>query len=343
MSTSRSSTALTYEQLDTSVRSGRVAPLYFFFGEEMYLMEEAQRLLSATVLQDHERDFNYDLVYGPEAEGAPVLALCNAYPMMAERRLVIVRDFEKLKSNVLFTAYAERPNPHAVVVLVCRTKPNLTQHPYRALKDKATTVEFKAYKVPEAVRWVVQACAQSGIKMTPEAASLLVELSGTDLQILAAEVEKLTTRAERTRVIGREDVLAAGGHSREFNVFELQNAIGQRNFKEALRITEALLTHASHAAGEALKILGLVTSYFTKLLKLHYGLALKVPQAQLARDTGIPPYFVKDYEQQLRRFSEAQLHTSLSVLLAADYELKGGSSRSPHVIMTLVIRKLLLS
>lgn len=341
MSTSRSSTTLSFEQLETSVRSGRLSPLYFFFGEEMYLMEEAQRTLGSAVLQEHERDFNFDLVYGPESEGAPVLALCNAYPMMAERRLVVVRDFEKLKNNVLFTGYADRPNPHAVVVLVCRTKPNLTQHPYRALKDKAVTVEFKPFKVPEAVRWVTESCAKAGIKLTPEAASLLIELSGTDLQTLSAEVEKLTTRAHQTRVIGRDDVLAAGGHSREFNVFELQNAIGVRNFKEALRITDALLTHASHAAGEALKILGLVTSYFTKLLKLYYGLHLKVPQTQLARDTGIPPYFIKEYEQQLRRFSEAQLHTSLSVLLAADYELKGGSSRSPHLIMTLAIRKLL--
>lgn len=343
MSTSRSSTPLTYEQLETSVRSGHVSPLYFFFGEEMYLMEEAQRMLGASVLQEHERDFNYDLVYGPESEGAPVVALCNAYPMMAERRFVVVRDFEKLKHNTLFTAYADHPNPHAVVVLVCRTKPNLTQHPYRALKDKAVTVEFKPFKAPEAVRWVVQASSQFGIKMTPEAASLLIELSGTDLQTLAAEVDKLTTRAQKSKVIGKEDVLAAGGHSREFNVFELQNAIGQRNFKDALRITDALLTHASNAAGEALKILGLVTSYFTKLLKLYYGMNHKVPQAQLARDTGIPPYFIKDYEQQLRRFSEAQLHTSLSVLLAADYELKGGSVRSPHLIMTLAIRKLLTS
>jgi len=292
-------------------------------------------------VQEHERDFNYDLVYGPESEGPPVLALCNAYPMMSERRLVVVRDFEKLKNNTLFTAYADRPNPHAVVVLVCRTKPNLTQHPYRALKDKAVTVEFKPLKVPDAVRWAVTSCAEHGIKLTPEAASLLIELSGTDLQTLSAEVEKLTTRAHQSRAIGRDDVLTAGGHSREFNVFELQNAIGVRNFKDALRITDALLTHASNAAGESLKIIGLLTSYFTKLLRMHYGMLLKLPQAQLARDAGIPPYFVKEYEQQLRRFSEAQLHTSLSVLLASDFELKGGSTRSPHLIMTLAIRKLL--
>ena len=124
-----SKTGASYEDLATAFRHGQFKPLYFFYGEEGLLMDELQALLVEQALAPHERDFNLDLVYGPEATAPAVLAQCAAFPVMAERRVVVVRAFDKLDENRLFTSYAERPNPHAVVLLLCSAKPNLAQHP----------------------------------------------------------------------------------------------------------------------------------------------------------------------------------------------------------------------
>lgn len=332
--------SLTFDQVETAFRARNFKPLYFLYGDEGYLIDAAGRLLIDTALAPHERDFNLDIVYGAEAEAASVLALCAAYPMMAERRVVLVRDFEKLKGNALFQAYAERPNPSAVVLLACRTKPNLNAHPYRALKQHATWGEFKALKPHEVTGWATRYLKARGRRLEPDAAAMMAETVGTDLQTAATEADKLLAHAGDRVTITTDDVLSAGGHSREFNVFELQKAVGEGKYPEALTIAERLLQQASNARGEALRVVSVLTSYFGKLQKLAFLQAAGAREADLARELGVPPFFLKEYVQTLRRLGAARLDDAFAALLAADYELKGGSGRDDRLVLLLLLRRL---
>lgn len=333
-------TGLSYEQLDTAFRHRNFKPLYFLYGEETFLMDELQEALIEHALAAHERDFNLDLVYGAEAEAAAVLGLCSAFPMMAERRVVVVRNFEQLKENRLFIAYAEKPNPAAVVLLMCKGKPNLAAHPYRALKQHAAWGEFKPLYDNQMPGWVQRRVKSLGYEIEPQAVQMLADYVGTTLRMAVSEIEKLITYAGERRRLTADDVVRASGQTREFNVFELQRALGEGRHDDAQRIGERLLGQASNTRGEALMIVSVLTGYFTKLWKLHACRAQRLPEREMAQRVGISPYFIKEYLFSLRRFSQPSLEQAFAALLAADYELKGGSRRDERLVMTLLLRRL---
>ncbi len=331
---------LTYEQLETAFRHQNYSPLYFLYGEEGFLMDELQRLLIAHALDESERAFNLDIVYGHETDGASVLALCASYPVMAQRRVVIVRSFELLKENQRFSAYAEQPNPTAVVLLLCGKKPNLSTHPYRGLKAHAAWGEIKPLRPEKMTGWLQRRIEERGYRFGPGAAQMLMEYVGTNLKAASAEIEKLLTYVGDRTTLTDDDIVRASGQTREFNVFELQRSVGEKRYSDALRTTEQLLRQATSKQGEALLIVSVLTAYFTKLWKL-YGLQGKhITDKDIAARVGVSPYFIKEYQQAVRHFDRSSLEAAFASLLAADYELKGGSERDPHLILLLLMRRL---
>jgi len=334
-------TGLTYDQLETAFTHQNFKPLYFFYGEERLLIDELQSLFLKKALEPHERDFNQDIVYGAEAEATSVLALCASYPVMAQRRVVVVRDFDKLKENQLFSTYAQNPNPHAVVLLVCGDRPNLTMKPYRALKDKAASAEFKPLYERQIPGWIKKRIEASGYQIEPSAVQMLAEYVGTNLQSIATEIEKLITYVGHKEKITDSDVVQASGQIRGFSVFELQRAVGEGRYSDSMRITERMLQKASNTRSESLMIVAVLTGYFNKLWKLTVCQAKRMSEKAMAQRIGVPFFFIKQYLSSLNVFNITAIERAFEVLLAADYELKGGSSRDSRLVLTLMLRRLI--
>lgn len=334
-------TGPSYDDLATAFRHQNFDPLYFFFGEETFLIDELQEVLIEEALDPSQHDFNLDVVYGSEAEASEVIGLCQGFPAGAQRRVVIVREFEKLENNRQFKDYAEQPNPQSIVLLACTTKPNLSAHPYRALKKKAKWSEFRSLYDNEMPGWIQDYVGNLGYEIEPEAVQMLAEYVGTDLQRAASEIEKLMTfTGERTRLTA-DDVLAASGQTREFNVFELQKAIGEGRHADASRIAERILQQASNPKGEAIMMVIMLGKYFDKLWKLQKPDALRQSKYELANYIGVPPYFVEEYKHAAQRYDRASIADAYAALVAADYELKGGAARDAALVMTLLLRRLL--
>jgi DNA polymerase III subunit delta len=326
-----------FGDLATAFRHGNFSPLYLLYGEERYFVDQLQRLAIENALAPHERDFNMDILYGAEATAQQALALCASYPMMAPRRLVIIREFEKLADNKLFKAYAEQPNPSAVVLLIPSGKVNAAHHPYRAIKKHGVAVEFKRLYERELPRWLERVVKERGYSVDGPALQMLAEYVGTDLQKAVQEVDKVLTYAGDREQITADDVVQASGHTADANVFELQKAVGKRSFSDAFRISERLLQQASNSRGEALMIVSLLTSYFTKLWKLTACHKQSIAEKDMAKRAGIPPYYMSEYLSTLRRFDAPSLTTAFRTLASADFELKGGSSRNERLILMLAL------
>ena len=340
MARGRSKTGAAFDDLATAFRHGTFAPLYFFYGEEGFLIDELQRLAVEHALQPHERDFNLDVVFGPEATAPQVLAQCAQFPMMAARRLVVVRGFERLEDNRMFQGYAAQPNPNAVVLLLCNGKPNTSAHPYRALKEHATWAEFTVLKDRELPGWIEKRFRSRKVETGSGTAHLLAEFAGPDLRTLSNEVDKLVTYVGDRRRVERDDVVRAAGHSRDVNPFELQNALAAGDRARALTIADELLAQASNRRGEALKIVGLLSAYVLKLWKLTGWLNQNVADGELARQIGVPPFYLRDYVRSAHAYGPAALRRALEALLAADTELKGASHRDERLILALALRRM---
>lgn len=334
-------TGPSFNELATSFRHQNFDPLYFFFGEEGFLMDELQELLIEHALPPEQHDFNLDLIYGSEAEASQVVNICQGYPVMAERRVVIVREFEQLENNRMFKSYAKQPNPQAVVLLLCTTKPNLSAHPYRALKRNATWSHFKPLYDNQIPGWLKSHVEGRGLRIDGRAVQMLAEYVGTDLQTAVSEIDKLETFIGERDEITTDDVLRASGQTREFNVFELQSAIGEGRHADAMRIADRLLQQANNPRGEAIMIVAILNAYVDKLWKLQSAETQRKSNRQLAGVIGVSPYFVSEYVQSAKRYTRGRLAQAYQALVAADYELKGGSQRGPMLILTLLLRQLM--
>ncbi|MEM1056590.1 MAG: DNA polymerase III subunit delta [Bacteroidota bacterium] len=334
----KKNTGPSFEDLATALTSGNVAPLYFLYGAEGFLIDELQRLAVALV-PEHERDFNLSVIFGPEAQAQAVLAQCAQFPMMAERRVVIVRGFEQLDGNALFKGYAESPNPTAVVLLCCNTKPNLNQHPYRALRQHAVAAEFETLKGGALAGWIEKRFRSLGAQTESGVAAMVADLSGPDLRTVAGEVDKLVTYVGDRRRVSRDDVVQAAGHSREENVFELQKAIAAGDRQRALGIGLSLMGLATNRHGEAIRMIALLAAYFQKVWKVTACRELGISERDMARHVGVPPYYVGEYVTAERRLAP-RLPVAFGALLAADAELKGGSQRDPRAVFALLVRRL---
>jgi DNA polymerase-3 subunit delta len=334
-------TGPSYDDLATAFRHQNFDPLYFFFGEETFLIDELQELLIEEALAPSQHDFNLDVVYGSEAEASEVIGLCQGFPAGAPKRVVIVREFEKLENNRQFKDYAVQPNPQSIVLLACTTKPNLSAHPYRALKEHTTWSQFRSLYDNEMPEWIQDYVQGQGYEIEPKAIQMLADYVGTDLQRAASEIEKLVTFAgERTRLTA-DDVLAASGQTREFNVFELQAALGEGRHADAHRIADRILQQASNPRSEAIMMVAVLNGYFDKLWKLQKPGALRENKYELASYIGVSPYFVEEYKHAAQRYDRAAIADAYSALVAADYELKGGAARDASLVMTLLVRRLL--
>ncbi len=353
---------LSYRDLVTRFESGTFSPVYFLYGDEPFLIRELQDLLIEKALQPHERDFNLDIVYGSEASAPAVLALCNSYPMMAARRVVLVRQFELLAGRGgggddddtgqrqsmstsraqanLFTEYAKQPNPTAVVVLACSKKPNLATNPYRALKTVAVSAELKRLTEREMGGWIARRVKESGRAIKPAALAMLVQLVDSSLSQVAAEVDKLVAYVGDRMSIVEDDVFEVGGHSREYNVFELQRTLFEGGYVPALLILERMLRLSGNRRGTALMIVSVLATYFLKLRKLAAVKGKDISEGEVAKVLGVPPFFLKEYRAALGRLGPGALERAFGALLAADFELKGGSERDDSLILTLLIRRL---
>ncbi len=334
------SSGLSYKQLATAFRHRNFKPLYFLFGEEGFQIDQLQALLIEHAMEPHERDFNFDLVYGSDHEAAHVLGLCQGFPVMAERRVVVVREFEKLSGNRQFKAYAEQPNPHAVVFLACSGKPNLSAHPYRALKKHAAWAHFKALYDNKMPGWLSDHVAAKGYRIEREAVQMLADYVGTDLRAADSEIDKLIAFVGERDTITADDVLDASGQTREFNVFELQKALGQGRRDDAHRILTRILQQASTPQSEGIMIVAVLNSYVDKLWRLQDPDLARAHKNKIAGAIGVSPYFVGEYVAAAKRYSRGALERAYAALLAADYELKGGAVRDARVVLTLLLRHL---
>lgn len=323
------------EEFDKAVSQGAIGPLYYLHGDEPYLVERAAKRLLDRVLSADFRDFNLNIFYGNECRGTEVIESAQTLPMFVERRVVLVRKSDALSTAALeiIGEYVENPCPSTCLIFQ-GGKIDQRKKFFALLKKQDALVEFKRLFEGQVAAFIRAEVGGNGKKIEGAAVDFLGCLVGTNLQELSSQLEKLLVFVGERQAITLADVRQIVSDTKVDSVFELANALGERNAAKALRSLQTILRDGE----AALMILAMVTRHFRQLWLVREQQSRRVPAAEISKATGINPYFLKGVMEQAKNFNPDDFTRIFESFYAADGVLKtGGGKQGGHVLECLVM------
>ncbi|MGK0385699.1 MAG: DNA polymerase-3 subunit delta, partial [Patiriisocius sp.] len=315
------------KEIVKNIKQGTIAPIYFLMGEEAFYIDAISDYIEKTILAEEEKGFNQMVLYGRDVSIDDIVSNAKRYPMMAERQVVIVKEAQDLSRTIEnLVSYVENPQPTTVLVICYKYKKlDARKKLSKAVKKAGVLFESKKLyenKIPD---WIQSTLASKGYTITPKAAQMLTEFLGTDLGKIHNELQKLQliipAGAQVTPQIVEENI----GISKDFNNFELQKAIGERDIKKAFAIIQYFGQNPKN--NPIVMTVSLLYGFFVKLLKYH-ALSNK---ADAAKALGLNPYFVKDYQIAARNYPMKKVSAIISTIREIDMKSKGvGASNMPQ-------------
>ena len=315
------STTDDFRKIRKDVAAGTFKPIYFLHGEESFFIDRLSDEIERHALQEHERDFNLSILYGKDSDPETVRDACLRYPMMAERQVVVLREAQtwRIEAFEKLEPYFKNPTPSTVLVICYKHKKADGRKAW--LKDLAKkqvvfiSDKLKEEKLPEWIRLYVTSHKR---RIGPVESKLLADHLGADLGKLTNEVEKLCIVVDEGGTITSDLIERNVGISKDYNIFELQKAIGMKDHAKAQRIAHFL---SSDKDSPLVLTVGLLSSYFGKLGVVHANPGKQ--QGELATELKVPPFFVKDYTSAARFYPPEKLREVQHLLREADLRGKG--------------------
>ena len=311
------------------IKNGKIRPIYFLMGEEPYYIDRLSDYIEQNILSEEEKGFNQTVLYGRDVSVEDIISSAKRYPMMAERQVIIVKEAQDLSKNIeKLESYAENPMSSTVLVFCYKYKTlDKRKKVTKLLEKNGLVYESKKLYENQVGEWIKRVLQGKTYTIEPKASAMLVEFLGTDLSKINNELEKLLIILPKGSAITAKHIEENIGFSKDFNVFELQNALGSRNQLKAYQIAQYFADNPKD--NPMVVTTGLVFTFFIKLLKYH-GLKDRNPK-NVALVLGINPFFIKDYDVALRNYPMKKVSSIVSTLRDIDVKSKGvGANAMPN-------------
>jgi len=311
------------------IKAGNIKPIYFLMGEESYYIDKLSNYIESNVLSEEEKGFNQTVLYGRDVTIEDIVSTSKRYPMMAERQVVIVKEAQDLSRTIdKIESYAENPMPSTVLVICYKYKTlDKRKKVTKLLAKNGIVYESKKLYENQVGDWIKRVLAGKKYSIEPKANAMLVEFLGTDLSKINNELEKLQIILPKGSTITPHHIEENIGFSKDFNVFELRKAIGDRNQLRAYTIADNFAQNPKD--NPIVMTTSLVFSFFVQLLKYH-GLKDKNPN-NVAKVLGVNPFFLKDYDIALKNYPMRKVSQIVTSLREIDVKSKGvGANALPQ-------------
>jgi len=311
---------MTFEQIIDKLKNKIYYPVYFLSGEEAYYIDEISDYIEKNVLTETEKEFNQTIIYGRDTTVLSIISAAKRYPMMANYQVVIIKEAQDVQKIEELEKYIENPLQSTLLVINYKYKKVDKRKTFSKLVEKKGVLfESKKLYDNQVPDWINHFAAQKGYRISPKATSMLSEYLGTDLSKIVNEISKLILNIPEKAEINESLVEQNIGISKDFNIFELQNAIGTRNIVKANQIANYFA--ASPKENPLVKTILMLFSYFTKLL-IYHQLTDK-SRNSVASALSVSPAFVRDYEIAARNYNPKKLEAIVSLLRNYDLKSKG--------------------
>lgn len=308
-------------------RNGVFAPVYLLMGTEPYYPDLVCGEIIKYALSDAERDFNQSVYYGLDTDADTVSSDARSYPMMAERRLVVLKEAQNMKTLEALSVYAAEPMESTVLVILMHgASSDKRKALYKNVQKYGIVLESESLRDYEMPGWIASFYKSRGLNIDPDAAALLAEYSGTELDKIVIETEKLQKNLpEGTVNVTAADIEKNVGISRQFSIFELTKELSCMNVQKVMKIAAYIGSGPKFAMPMATAPL---FTHFYRILKYEAAL-MKNPRMQngeKAKLLGVNPYFLKEYDTAVQNFPVQRCMKVISLLEEYDFKGKGGGS-----------------
>ena len=339
-----------YEDIMRAMRAGNYAPVYILCGEEPYYIDQIYQYASTQILDEMAREFDQQIVYGRDLQGAdiaPVISAARGYAMMGGKRVVIVREAQSIKKWEALAAYLDMPMESTVLMICYNGKPDKRLNIWKKAADSKQCVWMQSDKLRDyqVERWIStyinsgewRKGEEANVRFDPRVVPLLADHLGTDLSAIVGALRKLIDgRPEGVNTIDAALVERNIGISKDYNIMELQAALIRGDIAKANRIAQYFGGSKDHPM---IRELAPLYTFFSNLLMYHY-MPVKA-QAVVAKELGINPYFVRDYEAAAKRYPAGKVFLIIGYLRETDARLKGvnnPSAKDPDLWKELIFK-----
>lgn len=312
---------MTHEDIIKEIKKGKLHPVYFLHGDEPYFIDIVSDYIEKNVLTEGEKAFNQVVVYGKDTEFKTIIDEARQFPMMSSKRVIILKEAQDMKTLQELVSYIEKPSPQSILV-ICHKYKKVDKRTKFAKTLDANAVVFESKKLyqDKIAPWISSYIHNAGQSIQPSAADLLSEYLGSDLSKISNEVDKLILNIKKGESITVEDVRDQIGVSKDFDVFELQKTLGEKNFGKASLIIKYFSENAS--ANNPVMVVGSLYGYFNKVFIT--AMNAKESDLNLAKLLGLGTvFFVKDYKIAAKNYPVSQLKRIFKTLKTADLNSKG--------------------
>ena len=298
-------------------KKAKFKPVYWLEGEEEYYIDILVNYAERKILTEAEAGFNLTVFYGKDADWTAVINACRRYPMFAERQVVILKEAQQMRDIDKLEPYIDKPLTSTVFVVAYKEKKvDGRSKLAKLLKEKAEMYTSKKLYDNQLPDWTSELIRSKGYEITQKALLLLVDHIGNDLSRINNEIDKLLVNVGDSRRISEDDIEKYVGVSKEYNVFELQDAFAKKDKAKAIRIIQYF--EGNPKAGPIQLILPSIYNFFSKVYMI-FGQPARDDKG-VAAAIGVNPYFVKDYLAAVRNYNYEGIEQGLLLLHA--YNLK---------------------
>ncbi len=312
---------VTHEEIISDLKNRIYKPVYFLAGEEPYYIDLITEYIQEKVLPESEKAFNQIILYGEDTNIAAIIDTARRFPMMSSHQVLIIKEAQSLKKLEDLIIYLEKPLLSTILVFSYKYKTiDKRTKLYKSLESHGVYFEsarIRDYLIPG---WIERYLMMKGIKTDPSASALLTEYLGTDLHKIVNELDKLIITLPQGKPYITTALIEKNiGISKDYNNFELQKAIGEKNILRANMIVHYF---ADNPRDNPLTLsIASLFGFFSKLLTFHY--LTDKSKNNVAAVLKVNPFFVKDYESSASRYNVAKTVQIISLLRVYDMRSKG--------------------
>lgn len=312
---------MTYPQIIKELKAKKYAPVYFLHGAESFYIDKISKYIEENVLTEGERSFNQMIMYGKETDHKTLIDTCSRYPMMASHQVVILKEAQEMRSLKEILPYLEKPVPSTILVICYKHKKFDGRTKFgKAVKSNTLLFESKKLYDNQVPDWIQTYLKSKKLDISPSAAALVAEYVGTDLSKVSNELDKLAINISKGTTIDENHIQENIGISKEYNVFELQKALGSKDVVKANRIINYFISNPKK--NPFVVVVGTLFNFFSKVYLTHF--LKNKSEGEMMSALGVRhSFFLKDYKLAARNFPYSQSRNVISILKEYDLKSKG--------------------